>query len=128
MMRTLLACLLALLFSVQAGASDEAPAMPALKAYWFVVLKTGPSREHTAEQLQDIQRGHMAHMAAMAEAGKLLIAGPMGEPGEWRGLQIYDEMPREEVEALCAADPAVVAGRLVCDIRLWYSQPGGVLR
>lgn len=127
-MRMFLACLVALLISVQAMASDAAPTMPALKAYWFVVLKAGPNREHSAEQVQDIQRGHMAHMAAMAEAGKLLIAGPMGEPGEWRGLQIYDEMPREEVEALCAADPAVIAGRLVCDIRLWYAQPGGVLR
>lgn len=111
-----------------AAAAPEAP--PAMKQYWFVMLVRGPRRGEPMpeEEIAALQRGHMAHMAEEHAAGRLLLAGPFGDDGDWRGLQIYDAGSREEVEAICARDPAVAAGRLACDVRPWWSQPGAALK
>ncbi|MBX3726565.1 MAG: hypothetical protein KF823_11695 [Xanthomonadales bacterium] len=112
-------------------AQDAAAAEPpAMKEYWFVMLVRGPRRGEPMpeEEIAALQRGHMAHMAAEHAAGRLLLAGPFGDDGDWRGIQIYDAGGREEVEAICARDPAVAAGRLACDVRPWWSQPGATLK
>lgn len=116
-------------------ADDPAPpaaaqAPPAMKQYWFVMLSRGPRRAEPMadEEVAALQRGHMAHMAQEHAAGRLVLAGPFGDDGDWRGIQIYDAGSREEVEAICARDPAVAAGRLACEVRPWWSQPGTVLK
>ncbi len=101
-----------------------------MKQYWFVMLSKGPRRSETIapEQVAELQAGHMAHMVAQHEAGRLVMAGPFGDDGDWRGIQIYDAGSREEVEAICAEDPAVRAGRLACEVRPWWGQVGTVLK
>lgn len=125
-MKTVIAGLVALALALPLAL--PAADIPPLKQYWLVVLKQGPNRDHDAATAQRIQKEHMAYMAATHADGKLLIAGPFGDDGDWRGLLVYDVPGRAEAEALCAGDPAVLAGRLVCDIRPWWSQPGASLR
>lgn len=114
--------------AAQPAAAPDTP--PAMKQYWFVMLSRGPRRGEPMpdEEVARLQQGHMDHMAREHAAGRLLLAGPFGDDGDWRGIQIYDAGSREEVEAICAADPAVAAGRLACEVRPWWSQPGGVLK
>lgn len=119
---------IALLVSCLPSGTFAADPVPALKQYWLAILRKGPTRDHDEATAAAIQKGHMAHMEKVAAEGKLLIAGPFGDDGDWRGLLVYDVEERAEAEALCAADPAVQAGRLVCDIRPWWSQPGAELR
>ncbi|MEQ1511691.1 MAG: YciI family protein [Lysobacteraceae bacterium] len=111
------------------SSSTAAPTLPpGMKQYWFVMLKTGPKRDHPPEEAKALQAGHMANMQAYADKGALQIAGPFMDDGEWRGIFILDVPDRAGAEAMCNADPAVEAGRLVCDIHPWLSQKGATLK
>lgn len=110
-------------------AAAATPALPpGMKQYWFVMLKRGPKRDHPAEEAKRLQAGHMANMQAYAEKGQLQIAGPFMDDGDWRGIFILDVPDRAGAEAMCADDPAVNAGRLVCEIHPWLSQTGATLK
>jgi uncharacterized protein YciI len=132
-------CGLATAASAQSDASAAAAApakaagtgMPeGMKQYWFVMLKRGPRRGEaiSAERGAELQAGHMAHMAEQHAAGRLVMAGPFGDDGDWRGIQIYDAGSQAEVEAICAKDPAVEAGRLACEVHPWWGQVGTTLK
>lgn len=111
--------------------APAANAMPeGMKQYWFVMLSRGPRRGEaiSTERGAELQAGHMAHMEAQHAAGKLVLAGPFGDDGNWRGIQIYDAASKDEVEAICAEDPAVKAGRLACEIHPWWGQVGTALK
>lgn len=96
-----------------------------MRQYVFVMLKAGPNKDDfTAEQLQEIQAGHMAHLNKLAESGKLAIAGPFGDDSEWRGILIFNVPTVEEVEELVSEDPAIKAGRLVAEIHPWWGARG----
>lgn len=101
---------------------------PGMKQYWFVMLKKGPKRDHPAEEANVLQAGHMANMQAYADKGVLQVAGPFMDDGDWRGIFILDVPDRTGAEAMCNDDPAVKAGRLVCEIHPWLSQKGATLK
>jgi uncharacterized protein len=106
-----------------------APALPpGMKQYWFVMLKKGPKRDHSPEEAKKVQAGHMANINAYAESGVLQIAGPFMDDGDWRGIFILDVPDRAAAEKMCNDDPAVKAGRLVCEIHPWLSQTGATLK
>jgi len=90
-----------------------------MKRYVMAFLKSGPNRNQDPELVQEIQAGHMAHIASMAESGKLVLAGPFLDGGSIRGIFVFDAT-LEEAEALTAADPAVQSGRLVMELHSWY--------
>jgi uncharacterized protein YciI len=90
-----------------------------MKQYVMAFLKSGPNRDQDPEAAQEIQAGHMAHIASMAESGKLVLAGPFLDGGDIRGIFVFDAT-MEEAEALTAADPAVQSGRLVMELHSWY--------
>lgn len=110
--------------------AETGTAAAAMKQYWFVMLVKGPQRGEpiSTEQAAELQAGHMAHMGVQHEAGRLVLAGPFGDDGDWRGIQIYDAGSKEEVEAICAEDPAVKAGRLACQVHPWWGQVGSTLK
>jgi len=119
--------------AAETAAAPAAQAAPApahrMKQYFFVLLKRGPNHSQSKAEAEKIQEGHMAHIRATAESGQLQIAGPFDdEDDEWRGILIYDVKTQAEAKALCDADPAVKAGRLVCDIHGWWAQQGATLK
>mgnify|MGYP000987604640 FL=1 len=67
----------------------------------------------------------MANISSLYNAGKLKVAGPFGDDGEWRGIFVFDCATKEEVEKLLATDPAISAGRLAYDIHPWWTAPTG---
>ncbi|PYQ23598.1 MAG: hypothetical protein DMF81_08265 [Acidobacteria bacterium] len=111
-----------------AVADDQAkpapsPSAPAsgMEQLYLVLLKRGAPRsaEDTPER-QAIQEGHLANIRAMWKARKLIVAGPMGDDGELRGIFIFRVPTAEDVQALIAADPAIRSGRLVAEIHPWW--------
>lgn len=115
--------------SKPAPAAAATPTLPpGMKQYWFVMLKRGPKRDHPADEAKRLQAGHMANIQAYADKGQLQIAGPFMDDGDWRGIFILDVPDRAGAEAMCADDPAVNAGRLVCEVHPWLSQPGATLK
>jgi uncharacterized protein YciI len=120
-----------LLTSVSAFAQQEETKTetPKLKQYYFVMLVKGPHRDNIDSlSLAKIQEGHMANINKMAESGKLQIAGPFGDDGNWRGIFIFDVATEEEVIELLKDDPAIQAGRLAYEIHPWWTTPGSCLK
>ncbi len=97
---------------------------PQMKQYFFVMLKRGPNRTQDEATVKQLQEGHMAHLNKMAEMGKLNIAGPFGDDGDWRGILIFKTETLEEAENLVKQDPMVKIGRLAYEIHPWWSQKG----
>lgn len=98
---------------------------PQLKQYYFVMLVRGPNaNDIDSLSLVKIQEGHMANINKMAESGKLQIAGPFGDDGNWRGIFIFNVATEEEVKELLKDEPAIQAGRLDYEIHPWWTMPG----
>ena len=101
-----------------------------IQPYWFVMLLKGTNRSQDSATAAKIQEGHMANMARLHKEGKLKVAGPFGDGGNWVGLFIFDASApgcktKEEIELLVKTDPAVIAGRLTYDIRPWWTMGSG---
>jgi uncharacterized protein len=98
-----------------------------IKQYFMVLLKRGPNKDLDSLALQEIQKGHMAHIKKMAEEKKLVLAGPFGDNTELRGIFVFDVPTLDEAVKLTEQDPAVKSGRLIMEIHPWYSEPGTCL-
>ena len=117
-----------LLFSMGAAFSQEQKAPGKMKQYYFVMLMSGPNRNQDSATAANLQKGHMDNMGKMAKAGKLLVAGPFGDDGNWRGIFILDCATKEEAESLVKEDPAVKAGRLTYEIHPWWTMTNEVFK
>ena len=93
-----------------------------MKNYVLVILKTGPKdAEFKGKERDDIFAGHMANIGRLAEAGKLVVAGPfMKNDKGYRGLYIFNAKTIEEAQQIVDTDPAVKSGILIPDMTLWY--------
>jgi uncharacterized protein YciI len=129
MYRNVLLLLSIIILSLVSFAQQKENKYPNIKQYYFVMLTRGPnSNKIDSLQLQKIQEGHMANIHKMAEAGKLQIAGPFGDDGDWRGIFIFDVKSDEEVKELLKNDPAIQSGRLSYEIHPWWSDKGSCLK
>jgi uncharacterized protein YciI len=81
-----------------------------------------PQLDETAEA--ELQDAHMAHLAGLAEKGRLLAAGPLFDE-QYRGLSILN-VPPEEARALKDADPAVQAGVYSVVAMAWMLPAGAM--
>lgn len=108
-------------------AADLVPAR--FERHVLVLLRRGDSAEtFTPEQLARIQQQHLEHMRGLADAGKMIAAGPFAQQTDpsLRGLCVYRVETLEEARALAEQDPAVQAGRLKVDVLFWMTAEGAV--
>lgn len=103
---------------------------PELKQYWFVMLVKGKDRDKITDtaQINKLQAGHMANIEKLSTMGKLCIAGPFGDDGNWRGIFIFDCETKEEVLDYLNNDPAIAAGRLDYELHPWWTVKGATLK
>lgn len=121
--------LLLLLLPFFAGAQDSTRKEAGqMKQYFFVMLSKGSNRTQDSVTAAKIQDGHMANIRRLAANGKLIVAGPFGDDGNWRGIFIFDCPTKEEVEALVKSDPAIQSGRLSYEIHPWWTMSGTVIK
>lgn len=111
--------------------ASPAPAGPEmrLEPYQLVLLQRpeNPS-EYPPEKLEQIQAAHLAHLGAMARAGKMVVAGPLDDQPDpkLRGICLYRVSSLDEAKKLAGEDPAVKAGRLEVVVMTWYVQKGAL--
>ena len=99
-----------------------------LDAYTVVFLRRPPdSPQFTQEQLDEIQRGHLAFNTRMREEGHALTNGPFVDQPDvsWRGLSVF-RTSIEETRRLMEDDPAIQTRRMVADVFTWL-MPEGLL-
>lgn len=91
-----------------------------MKKYVMAFLKAGPNRNQDSATAAKLQAAHLANIRRMAEAGKLVIAGPFLDDNEIRGIYVFNVESIDEARALTSTDPAIKAGRLVMELHPWY--------
>ena len=99
-----------------------------MKQYFFVMLSKGPHRDQDSVTAAKLQEGHMANIQRLAGMGKLAVAGPFGDDGNWRGIFILDCATKEEAEAMLKTDPAIGAGRMIYEIHPWWTAKNCVFK
>lgn len=79
------------------------------------------------DELDRLQAGHLANLAALRDRGVLTVAGPFAdqEDESLRGLCLF-RCSVAEARALMAEDPSVRAGRLYVDVFTWLTAPGSL--
>jgi uncharacterized protein YciI len=97
-----------------------------MKQYYFVMLTKGPRRAEITDtaRINELQRGHMANIDRLAKEGKIIVAGPFGDDGNWRGIFVFDCETQDEVEKHLKTDPAIAAGRMAYEIHPWWTAKG----
>lgn len=109
------------------GIMKKATGLEGMPVYYFGLLVRGPSwTPGNSPELQALQAQHMAHIQKTAEAGKLVIAGPLGDSGPIRGILVYKVASLDEAKALAEADPTVKAGRLSVELHPWNVPKGSL--
>ena len=128
MKRPVLLIVLMALTVVLSAQKDSTKALPKVKQFWLVVLKTGPQDKVITDSAQraKIFAGHFSNMERLYKEGILKVAGPFGKNDfTWRGLFILDCKTKEEAEAYVKTDPSVAVGVFITDIVPWYSEAVG---
>lgn len=92
-----------------------------VKQYWMVFLTKGPNQGQDAVTAALIQEKHMSNIRRLADAGKLLVAGPFGDGGDLRGMFIMDCKDSLEAVSLIRSDTAIMTGRLNFEIKPWWT-------
>ena len=103
--------------------SDTTPVYE-MKQYWLVFLYSGGVRSQDSVASARIQQAHMNNIERLAAEGKIIMAGPMGDKGNLRGIFIMDGKDSTEIANHIKVGSASVTGRLRFEIRPWWTAKG----
>jgi len=105
--------------------ADDAPFE--MESVQLVLLLRAPTwKKLPAEEAAAAQKQHIAHLAAMGEAGKMVVAGPFSDQADpaYRGVCIYRVGSVAEARALAEQDPIVKSGQLRVEAMTWWYGKG----
>lgn len=88
--------------------------------YVLAFLKPGPKRDQPPEEAKRLMQAHLANIGRLAEARKLVLAGPFEDDGAFAGIYVFDVTTIAEATELTRTDPAIQAGRLEMELHPWY--------
>ncbi len=93
-----------------------------MKAYFFVILKTGTNTTTDKVFISECFKGHMENIHQLVEKGKLIIAGPLAKnDNNYRGIFVLNNIKTlEEANNLMQTDLAIKNGLLTYEIFTWY--------
>jgi len=92
-----------------------------MRAYVLVLLKSSETPVPKGEARDAMFRGHFANMKRLAEAGVLVMAGPLdGQQGR-RGLFVMAVPDIDSAKAHVATDPVIAQGEMVAEYHRFYS-------
>ncbi len=98
-----------------------------MKRYVFMHLMAGAERSQDSIAAAELQKLHLQHLGQLEKDGKLVMAGPFQDGGDYRGLLIFDVETLEEALQLEGEDPAVKAKRLQMQAFYWWGAKGTTL-
>jgi uncharacterized protein YciI len=101
--------------ATQYGADDYG-----MKSYVMTFLYAGPNRNQDSTKAMELQMAHLNNIGRLADAGKLVLAGPFLAEDSLKGIYIFDVATVAEAKKLTETNPAMQAGKLVMDLKTWY--------
>ncbi len=99
-----------------------------MKRYVFMLLESGETKSKDSIEAAYYQKMHLEHFKEMADAGKLIVAGPFEDGGKHRGLLIFDVETVEEALKLEGEDPMIKTDRLRMNAFYWWGAKGTVIK
>lgn len=100
-----------------------------METVYFGFLSRGPNRkpgDGETPEIQELQKAHMANINRLAETKKLVMAGPFGDDGDYRGIFVFRVGSLKEAQELAATDPMIKIDRLRLELHEW-KVPVGVI-
>lgn len=91
-----------------------------MKKYVMAFLKTGPNKNLPQDSVKKIVAAHLQNIGALANQGKLVVAGPFTDGTEYEGVFILNVTTVEEAKKLTDTDPGVQAGIFSIELHPWY--------
>lgn len=92
-----------------------------MKQYVLVILKTGSNTIADKKITDSLFAGHMQNIQRLADAGKLVVAGPIGQNDQaWRGIFILNVSSIDDARILLETDPVIREKLLEADCYPWY--------
>lgn len=91
-----------------------------MRQYVMVILKTGPSPKPKGPERDEMFKGHFANIQRLADAGKLVLAGPFDGVDGWRGMFIFAVKDVDEAKQLTATDPVIASGEMIAEYHRYY--------
>jgi uncharacterized protein YciI len=125
--RARLLAALALAACLPALALAAEPPKFEMESYQLVLLMRAPTwKKLPQDEAEALQAKHIAHLTAMGESGKMVIAGPFSNQGDpaYRGACLYRVATPEDARALAEQDPIVKAGQLRVEVLTWWVGKG----
>lgn len=97
---------------------------PASKLIEFqmVLLKRGTKPMPRNWQMSPLRRQHVAYLQGLLASGKAVIAGPIQNDPELRGVVIFRAQSGQEARSWINADPAVAAEFFSVELHPWWSE------
>jgi len=102
-----------------------------LESFELVLLWRPSNAPGLDEQtLQDLQAGHIAHMARLRQEGQIVTNGPvLDQPDDaLRGFAIYRTGSLDRARELAEQDPSVRSGRLRVEVMTWWVPAGTMVK
>jgi uncharacterized protein len=91
-----------------------------MRQYVMCFLKTGPLKVDDAAKRAELMKGHFGMINRLADEGKLIVAGPFSNGGEFRGIYLFDVKTIEEAQKLTETDPSIKEGYFKVEFIKWY--------
>jgi len=92
-----------------------------MRQFVMCFLKTGPLKVDDKAKVAELMKGHFGMINRLAEAGKLIIAGPFMDGGDYRGIYVFDVKTIDEAKALTETDPSIKEGYFKVEFIKWYA-------
>ncbi|TQD40362.1 YciI family protein [Marilutibacter aestuarii] len=91
-----------------------------MRRYVLVILKSSDTPVAAGASRDAMFKGHFANMKRLADAGTLVLAGPLDGVDGWRGLFVLAVEDVEAAKAIVATDPVVAQGEMVPEFHAYY--------
>jgi uncharacterized protein len=91
-----------------------------MRQYVMCFLKTGPLKVEDAAKRAELMKGHFGMINRLANEGKLILAGPFSNGGDFRGIYLFDVKTIEEAQKLTETDPSIKEGYFKVEFIKWY--------
>ncbi len=108
---------------IKPDAIHPASSLEAMEQYTLALMNRGGKWDPASPAYQELVKPHLALIGKLAEQGSLVLAGPLRDEGELKGIFIY-RVGAEQAAKLAQEDPLVKAGYLIPEMHPWITGKG----
>lgn len=116
-----LLCVVVPVIAQQQQQQQSAPESKLLE-FQMALLKRGPKALASGWENSDLRKLHLAYAHSLLESDKAMIAGPIKDDPELRGVYIFRTKSADEARGWVMADPAVAAEHFTVEMHPWWSE------